>query len=143
MRRIGFDTGIIVDCAQDREYSNKTRNKWQLVDNILIVSTRVIDESTKLLTDYPFYWNKGEAISKIKNSLNGIGIKPDPFKENLDIKEGWKLTKFFGVDGCHPPDNFIMAHYIRIGINVVLSTNWHFCDIAKKLGMKAVFIQPL
>ena len=142
---ISSDTGVIIRCIFDEEFLNGVKEEWKRNGNSFVMSSMAEGESIRKLVR-TWKWNKDRAMAEVRSIILELGMKRK-FKQEIDVIEGFKLTKKYGKDEnnrdyCHPPDNIIIAHIKRLRVNLVLTCDEKFATICEKEGIRTRLYWP-
>lgn len=134
-----FDTGVIINCALDEPSLNGMKIRAEQNGISFVISSEAEKESIRKLVR-TWKMNPKEATKKVADVVAKLGIRIEGIQP-VDYKEGWKLTQKYGKDEkgrdkCHPPDNFIIAHLKRLGIELTHTCDEKFAEvcIGEKMG---------
>ncbi|MFH0860514.1 MAG: PIN domain-containing protein [Candidatus Altiarchaeota archaeon] len=134
-RRIGLDTNILVDLIENpRFFSNE--GDQILGDTAFVhrISLEPDKEATHILQ------KKGRSLKEATQELteflknNKIQVIERDSTNRETVRELFNLCKKNNIE-MHPPDCYIIADFKKERINLVYSTNNHFKQACKLMGM--------
>jgi predicted nucleic acid-binding protein len=134
---ISYDTGIIVSCAQSLEYLKKIVSHWNPDNQRHVISSKVQGESINLLSGYPFYWSKSEAIEKVREVIRRLNLRRDFIKDE-DRESGKLLIQKYPE--LNYPDNIIIAHFKRLRVSIALTCDRTFKTVCDSEGIKGIYL---
>ncbi len=139
IKKVSFDTMSIVDAAQSLESLLYINKKWNLKHHRLIISTRVEGEAINRLQKAPYNYDREQAKEMVGKVITHLNLHRE-FKEDVDDKDGNELIKKYGNTECHYPDSTIIAHMKRIDVDIVITRDKKFKEVAEKEGLKVHYI---
>jgi rRNA-processing protein FCF1 len=107
----------------------------------LIISTRVEGEAINRLQKAPYNYDREQAKEMVGKVITHLNLHRE-FKEDVDDKNGNELIKKYRNTNadCHYPDSTIIAHLKRIRVDVVITRDKNFREVAEKEGLKVHYI---
>ncbi len=138
MRKVGLDSGILVCLVEDIfGLGQQVYSKIFSQEGLFFTHRRCIGESIKVLQE-----KKGVDPETAKKRINEhiakmkIGIIEKDFSNEL-------AQDIFKKDLLHFPDCFILADFIKNGINTVYSVDKTFIKVARNRGLDANYFQHM
>ena len=131
-KKVSFDTMAILDATQNWE---SLRYLGRFSHFRLIISSRVEGEAIKRLQKPPYNYDEEQAINEVRRVIKYLYLTRE-FKEAIDDEEGDKLIEKYKNIGCYYPDSTILAHLKRIGVNMVITRDRNFREVAEKEGLE-------
>jgi predicted nucleic acid-binding protein len=103
----------------------------------LIISSRVEGEAIKRLQEPPYNYDEEQAINEVRTVIKYLNLTRE-FKEDIDDEGGGgdKLIEKYNIIGCHYPDSTILAHLKRVGVDMVITRDRNFREVAEKEGLE-------
>lgn len=136
---LSFDTRIITHCAMNISRLKEIRSRCLIKGYKTLISDLVKEESINKLETYPAF-DKKKATKSVEKVINNFKMSLKKHSKK-DVRKGYRIRKKYNKGKKFKKDAEIIAHLKRIGINVVLSTDSVFVNIADKEKLNTKLIR--
>ena len=137
LRKIGFDSSVIIDLIANKELFSYQEEKIFLEDGLFVTHRRCIREIKDWLIEKRSYSEEAATSEVMKFCKDHNFEIIEVNLSNKDLLEKMKRECTRKNIEFHVPDSWIIADFKAAGVNKVYSTNNHFLDACQEFEMDA------